>query len=198
MKRKRCRKGTPNIDYIEQDYEVAIAAEAFPLGIDRIDAELVWNGTQGGHDAGLGRNAGDGIKIAIIDTGIDYTHPALANNVKGGHRFLEKGAINDSNYMDDNGHGTHCAGIAAAEDNDIGVIGVAPKAHQYGVKVFNSDGLAWLSDIIAGVEWATDNGMNVRSMSFCSDGDSSVLHQACATAYSEGIVLVAVSCNDGS
>jgi hypothetical protein len=52
MKRRRCLKGTPNINYIEQDYEVAIAEEVLPWGIDRIDAELVWNGMQGGHDIG--------------------------------------------------------------------------------------------------------------------------------------------------
>ena len=191
-------KNNPNIAHIEPDCKVTIAEEVLPWGIDRIDAELVWNGTQGGHDVGLGRNAGDGIKIAIIDTGIDYTHPDLANNVKGGHRFQENGAINDDNFMDDNGHGTHCAGIAAAEDNDIGVIGVAPKAHLYGVKVLNSDGIGWLSDLIAGVEWATDNGMNVISMSLCTRSDASFLHQACDTAYSNGIVVVAASCNDNS
>ena len=73
-------KNNPNIAYIAPDCKVTIAEAVLPWGIDRIDAELVWNGTQGGHNAGLGRNAGDGIKIAIIDTGIDYTHPDLANN----------------------------------------------------------------------------------------------------------------------
>jgi subtilisin len=104
-------KKNPNIEYIEPDCKVTIAGEVLPWGIDRIDAELVWNGTQGGHDVGLGRNAGDGIKIAIIDTGIDYTHPDLANNVKGGVSFVDY----TTDYMDDHGHGTHCAGIAAAE-----------------------------------------------------------------------------------
>jgi hypothetical protein len=188
-------KKDSNVTYVEPDYEVTIAAEVLPWGIDRIDAELVWNGTQGGHDVGLGRNAGDGIKIAIIDTGIDYTHPDLANNVKGGHRFLERGAINDSNYMDDHGHGTHCAGIAAAEDNDIGVIGVAPKAHLYGVKTFNSRGVGSTSDIIAGIEWATDNGMNVISMSFGSHENSWAVRDACNEAYSAGIVLVGAAAN---
>jgi hypothetical protein len=191
-------KKNPNIAHIEPDCKVAIAEEALPFGIDRIDAELVWNGTEGGHDVGLDRNAGDGIKIAIIDTGIDYTHPDLDDNVKGGHRFQENGAINDDNYMDDNGHGTHCAGIAAAEGNDIGVIGVAPRAHLYSVKVLNSDGIGWLSDLLAGIEWSTDNGMNIISMSLCTDSRWSLMQQACDTAYSNGIVVVAASCNDGS
>lgn len=188
-------KRNPNIEYIEPDYEVTIAAEVLPWGIDRIDADLVWNGTQSGHDVGLGRNAGDGIKIAILDTGIDYTHPDLANNVKGGHRFLERGAINDSNYMDDHGHGTFCAGIAAPEDNDVGVIGVAPKAHLHGVKTFNSNGSGSTSDIIAGIEWATDNGMNVISMSFGSHENSWAVRDACNEAYSAGIVLVGAAAN---
>ena len=188
-------KRNPNIEYIEPDYEVTIAAEVLPWGIDRTDADLVWNGTQGGQDVVLGRNAGDGIKIAIIDTGIGYTHPDLANNVKGGHRFLERGAINDSNYMDDHGHGTFCAGIAAPEDNDIGVIGVAPKAHLYGVKTFNSRGVGSTSDIIASIEWSTDNGMNVISMSFGSHENSWAVRDACNEAYSAGIVLVGAAAN---
>ena len=191
-------KKNPNIACIEPDCMVTITGEVLPWGIDRIDAELVWNGTQGGHDVGLGRNAGDGIKIAIIDTGIDYTHPDLANNVKGGHSFLENGAFSGDDFMDDHGHGTHCAGIAAAEDNGIGVIGVAPKAHLYGVKVMNSGGIGFLSDLIAGVEWSTDNGMNVISMSLATRSRSPVLRQACDTAYSNGIVLVAGSGNDNS
>jgi subtilisin len=184
-------KNNPNIEYIEPDYEVTIAAEVLPWGIDRIDAELVWNGTQGGHDVGLGRNAGDGFKIAILDTGIDYTHPDLANNVKGGVSFVDY----TTDYMDDHGHGTQCAGIAAAEDNDIGAIGVAPKAHLYAVKVMSSEGYGSTSRLLAGIEWATDNGMNVISMSIGSHEWAFVVENACNEAYSAGIVLVAAACN---
>ena len=187
-------KKNPNIEYIEPDYEVTIAEEVLPWGIDRIGADLVWNGTQGGHDAGLGRNAGNGIKIAILDTGIDYTHPDLANNVKGGVSFVDY----TTDYIDDHGHGTHCAGIAVAIDNEIGVIGVAPKAHLYAVKVLESNGAGHMSDLTAGVEWSIDNGMKVISMGLCTLSDSTTLHDACDLAYSGGIVVVASSCNDNS
>ncbi|RLG26751.1 subtilisin [Methanosarcinales archaeon] len=187
-------KNNPNIAHIEPDCEVAIAEEVLPFGIDRIDAELVWNGTEGGHDVGLGRNAGDGIKIAILDTGIDYTHPDLANNVKGGVSFVDY----TTDYMDDNGHGTYCAGIAAAEDNDIGVIGVAPKAHLYAVKVLDSNGIGYVSALTKAVEWSRDNDMDVISMSLCTISDSISLHLACNQAQELGTVVVAASGNDNS
>jgi subtilisin len=187
-------KKNPNIDYIEPDCEVTIAEEILPWGIDRIDAELVWNGTQGGHDVGLGRNAGEGINISIIDTGIDYTHPDLANNVKGGVSFVDY----TTDYMDDHGHGTHCAGIAAAEDNDIGVIGVAPKAHLYAVKVMDSGGSGHVSDLVKAVDWSRHNDMNVISMSLATDSDLTALRLACNQAQELGTVVVAASCNDNS
>lgn len=187
-------KKNPNIEHIEPDYEVTIAAEVLPWGIDRIDAELVWNGTQGGHDVGLSRNAGDGINISIIDTGIDYTHPDLANNVKGGVSFVDY----TTDYMDDHGHGTQCAGIAAADDNDIGVIGVAPKAHLYAVKVLDRNGSGHVSDVTKAVDWSRHNDMNVISMSLCTISESVYLHLACNQAQELGTVVVAAACNDNS
>lgn len=95
--------------------------------------------------------------MAIIDTGIDYDHPDLDDNYAGGYDFVN----GDRNRMDDNGHGTHCAGIVAAENNTEGVIGVAPKADLYGVKVLDSGGSGSLSHVIAGIEWAVQ-GPNGR------------------------------------
>jgi subtilisin family serine protease len=184
----------PEVELIEPDYKVKALGESLPWGVDRIDAELVWNGTEKGTDVVAGRNAGQGINVSILDTGIDYTHQDLAENVKGGHRFL--GGINDDDYMDDHGHGTHCAGIVAAVDNDEGVIGTAPEVNLYGVKVLNNSGVGYTSDLVKGIEWSVNNGMQIISMSLGTETYSASLHTACNTAYDAGLLLVAASGND--
>ena len=183
------------VAYIERDYEVQAIEDSLPWGVDRIDAELVWNGTEDGCDITEGGNAGFGINVSIIDTGIDYNHPDLADNYKVfGYDFVN----GDTDPMDDNGHGTHCAGIIAAVDNDIGVIGVAPEAGLYAVKVLDSSGSGYVSDVIAGIEWSVNNSMNIISMSLGSGSDSTALHDACDAAYNAGLLLVAAAGNDGN
>lgn len=175
------------VAYVEPDYKVYALGETLPWGVDRIDAEKV-------HPY----DKGTGVKVAIIDTGIDYTHPNLDANYRGGIGY-RKGIVIDP--MDDQGHGTHCAGIVAAEDNEIGVIGVAPEAYLYAVKVLNQyeDGYyGYSSDVVAGIDWAINNGIQVISMSIGSDYDSVTLHNACdAAAYNAGIIVVAAVGNDG-
>lgn len=175
----------PNIAYIEADGVVhAIDAELdSSWGVEHIGAGIV-------HEY----NKGTGVKVAIIDTGIDYTHPDLDANYKGGYDFVN----DDADPMDDNGHGTHCAGIVAAEDNEIGVIGVAPEAHLYAVKVLDSSGSGYLSDVIAGIDWSVSNDLQIISLSLGTDTDYQSLHDACDRAYNSGIVLVAAAGNDGN
>jgi len=175
----------PVIAYIERDYEVyAIDAELDnSWGVKRIGGGIVH-----------GYNKGTGVMVAIIDTGIDYNHPDLDANYKGGIDYVNK----DSDPMDDNGHGTHCAGIVAAEDNGGGVVGVAPKAGLYAVKVLNRKGSGAVSDVVAGIQWSIDNGMQVISMSLGSSSDSTSLRNACDMAYNSGIVLVAAAGNSGN
>ena len=113
----------PRVTYVEMDGEVHTLDTELDnsWGVKRIGAGTV-------HDSG---NKGTGVNVAIIDTGIDYTHSDLNDNYIGGYDFVN----GDSDPMDDNGHGTPCAGIVAAEDNGKGVVGVAPEAHLYAVKV---------------------------------------------------------------
>ena len=176
-------KRNPNIAYIELDGQVYITQDTLPWGIDRIDAEVV-------HPY----NKGWGVKVAIIDTGIDYNHPDLDDNYEGGYDFVN----NDYFPMDDNGHGTHCAGIVAAEDNDIGVIGVSPEAGLYAVKVLDAKGSGYVSDVVAGIQWSIDNGMQIISMSLGSSSDSTSLRDACDGAYNSGILLFAAAGNSGN
>ena len=111
-----------------------------------------------------------------------------------------------SDPLDDNGHGTHCAGIIAAVDNDIGVIGVAPEANLYSLKMLDSTGSGYSSDLIAAIEWAIQthedadsaNDIQIISMSLGSDSGVTALETACSQAYAHGILLVAAAGNDGN
>jgi len=180
------------VAYVEPDYVVEALGEILPWGVDRIDADVVHKYP----------NMGTGIYVAVLDTGIDYTHPDLDANYAGGYDF----ANNDIDPIDDNGHGTHCAGIVAAIDNDIGVIGVAPEAKIYAVKVLDSQGSGFYSAVIAGIEWAvkgddnlegTGDDARVISMSFGGGSGSTALHDALYAAYGKGIILVAAAGNGG-
>ena len=170
----------PNILTVEENIRFTATTQTTDWGITQIKADQA-------HTSGY---KGTGVKVAILDTGIDYTHPDLADNYDP--LFW---SFTDS-PMDDHGHGTHCAGIVAATDNTFGVIGVAPEATLHAVKVLDSSGSGWLTDIIAGIDWSVSNGMDVISMSLGSNSYSSSFEQACNEAYSSGVVLVAAAGND--
>ena len=151
-------------------------------GVERIDADSVWD-----------TNTGQGIKVAIIDSGIDVDHPDLMDNIKGGCNTVDP----RKSWDDDYGHGTHVAGIVAALDNIIGVVGVAPEAHLYAVKVLNRRGIGFASDIIDGLQWCIDNGIQVANMSIGSSGNAESYHDAIIAARNEGITIVAAAGNNG-
>ena len=185
-------KKNPNITNVELDSMVyALDAELEnSWGVKRIGAGIV-------HDFG---NYGDGIKIAIIDTGIDEDHPDLDDNIKGGINFVSKPSWrtpDPNKWDDDNGHGTHVAGIIAAEDNNIGVVGVAPGADLYALKVLDRTGSGYVSDVVMAIQWATVNEIQVINMSLGGAYDI-WLDGACLLAYVEGLILVAAAGNGGS
>lgn len=159
--------------------------QSVPWGIDRIDADLAWP-----------NSTGQGIKVAILDTGIDVDHPDLEPNPLDGVNIINP----KKHYDDDNGHGTHVAGIVAAVDNTIGVIGVANQASLFGVKVLDRRGNGWMSDVIAGLEWCMNNydGMDVINMSLGTSSDSSIFHDVIIAVDDAGIVIVAAAGNNGS
>lgn len=157
--------------------------------IDNYDISSWWLkdiGAKAVHDA---NDTGIGIKIAILDTGIDYKHPDLTPNYKGGYNFIN----NNEDPMDDNGHGTHVAGIiAAAGTNGIHAIaGVAPRASIYAVKVSDSMGKGSFDTLIQGIDWAINHKMNIITMSITSEDGSLALQKAIDVAYNNyGIILV--------
>jgi subtilisin len=157
--------------------------ETLPWGIDRIDAELVWPSG----------NTADPIKVGIIDTGISNKHPDLLANIKGGVNTINS----FKSWNDDNGHGSHVAGIVAALDNDIGVIGAGPQINLYAIKVLGANGSGYLSDVIEGIEWAIANKMQVINMSLGTSSDIQSFHDAVTAAKNAGIVVVAAAGNSG-
>ncbi len=177
----------PGVLRIDNDVEVFALgktqpAQVLPWGIDRVDAELAWPIT-----------TADPIKVAIVDTGIDLKHPDLKYNIKGGYN-----AINPlKSPNDDNGHGTHVAGIVAALNNTIGVVGVGPQVDLYAVKVLNAAGSGYLSDIIEGLDWAIQNGMQVVNMSLGTSVDVPSFREAVQRVYQAGIIQVAAAGNTG-
>ena len=180
----------PKIAYIEDDIQVHAQGEILPLGVERIDADKVWDSDEN-TQTDTNANTGAGVKIAVLDTGIDADHPDLIANVKGGISFVS----NPRKWDDDNGHGTHVAGTIAAMDNDIGVIGVAPDASLYGVKVLDRYGSGYLSDVIAGIDWAKNNNMDIITMSLSTVTHVSTFEVACDNAYTDGVVIVAAAGN---
>lgn len=156
-------------------------AQVLPWGIDRIDAELVWSS---------GNNA-DSIKVGIIDTGISKEHPDLRENTKGGVNTINP----QKSWDDDNGHGSHVAGIAGALNNTVGVVGAGPLIDLYAIKVLGANGSGFLSDVIEGIQWAIANNMLVINMSL-GGSDVQSMHDAVIAAKNAGIVVVAAAGNN--
>lgn len=180
-------KNNPLISYIEPDMVMHTNAQIIPTGISRIAAT-----------AGIdGNNSEAGVDVAIIDTGIDKDHPDL--KVVDGVRYY-LGLFTDSNYDDDNGHGSHVSGIVAARDNDIGVVGIVPGARLYAVKVLNKRGSGYLSDIIKGLDWVAGKAstIDVVNMSLGGTGTSTAYHNAIINCVNAGIVVVVAAGNESS
>jgi len=159
------------------------APQVTPWGISDINAPAVW-----AHN-----NTGDPIKVGIIDTGISSSHPDLAANIKGGINTIKP----SRGWDDDNGHGSHVAGTIAALNNTQGVVGGAPQADLYAIKVLNSAGSGYYSDIIEGLQWAIDKHLQVVNMSLGGTSDYGPLHDAITAARNAGILVVAAAGNSG-
>ena len=175
----------PEVDYVEPDIKVKAFAQSLPTGIDRVDADL--SSTKSGDGSGSVN-----VDIAILDTGIDLNHPDL--NIYSQVTFVS----GTSSGNDDNGHGTAVAGIAAAKDNSGGVVGIAPGARLWSVKVLDSSGNGFTSDIIEGIDYVTAhaNEIDAANMSFGGEGSSTALRTAIINSVSAGVTYAAAAGND--
>ncbi|TBR21005.1 hypothetical protein EPO15_11405 [bacterium] len=156
----------------------AEAASKMPWGIERVNAAGAWS-----------RTMGAGVRVAVLDTGIDATHPALKANFKGGFNSAQEGG----SYKDGHGHGTHVAGTVAGASKEV--VGVAPQASLYAVKVLDDEGNGTFASIIKGLEWAVENRMQVVNMSL-GGPHSEALEAAVKKTLAAGVVIVAAAGND--
>ena len=177
----------PKVLLIEPDVTVyAIGELEDSWGVQQIGAAPAV------HNSG---NTGANVKVAVIDSGIDYNHRDLKDNYVRGYDFVNK----DNDPMDDNGHGTHVAGTIAAAWDGSGVVGVAPDAKIYALKVLNASGSGYFSDIIAALQWCVDNGIQVTNNSYGSSGDPGATTKAAFdNAYAKGIIHIAAAGNNGT
>jgi subtilisin family serine protease len=162
--------------------------QSVPWGIALVNAQQVWKLTKG-------RGT---VNVAIFDTGIDARHPDLGANVAGGYNVFTQ----DANSFDDNGHGTHVAGTIAALDNARGVVGVAPEARLWAVKVLDKDGNGTDETIVAGVdkllEWKHAlGGQWIVSLSLGATDPSDAERAAFQRLADEGVLAVAAAGNRG-
>ncbi len=187
----------PRVAYVEPNQVFKVNAQALPTGIDRIDAERDPVAKINGIDERVN------VDIAILDTGIELTHPDLnvyrytncARNGPNNKVCLD----NDSASNDLLGHGTHVAGTAAAIDNGSGVVGVAPGARLWAVKVMDDTGTGYTSWIIAGIDYVTAHAseIDVANMSLGCPCISNAMNTAVNNSITAGVVYAIAAGNDG-
>ena len=177
----------PRVASVEPDVKIfAVDAELDNTwGVKRIGAGSV-------HTNGV---RGASVKVAVIDTGIDCAHPELVGHCVPGWDFVN----NHANPIDDNGHGTHVAGTIAAAKDGLGVVGVAPEATLYSLKVLDQTGSGDFSNVIAALEWAITNGIQITNNSYGSTQDpGSLVKDEFDKAAAAGLLHVAAAGNSGN
>ena len=139
---------------------------------------------------------GQGVRVAILDTGLNEAHEDIDDNVIGGKDF-SGGSISE-NHVDNGstGHGSHCAGIIAGEYNDLYGSGIAPEANVCSLCVFTPSGTSKTSNIVRAIEYAIDEGFDVMSMSFGSGSYDGKTAEAILKAYNSGVAVFCSAGND--
>lgn len=184
-------KKNPDIKYVEPDSKIKIA-ESSDVQPGETEVSEQWNlaaiGAPAAWQDGL---TGRGVKIAIMDSGI-AAHQDL--QIAGGISTVD---YTDS-FEDDEGHGTHVAGIIGANHDGQGTDGIAPDADLFAVKVLDNTGEGYLSDLLEGIDWAISKDMDIINLSMGTPDKSDALEEAMQKAYQAGILLVAASGNEGA
>lgn len=137
---------------------------------------------------------GEGVVIAVLDTGVDLDHDDLKNNLLPGINIIDK----SKPPQDDNGHGSHITGILVAEDNNIGIVGVCPKAKVRPVKVLDADGNGNMLNVAEGIRWAIDQKVDFIAMSIGAPVPVQQVRKAIQAAEAQGIVTFVSAGNAGN
>ena len=185
----------PRVRFIEHDGKVhalnipnstervpAPEKQVTPHGITRSNATKAW-----------AQSTGKGVTVAIIDTGIDSTHADLAGRVTDGANFSTS---DRAAWRDGHGHGTHVSGTVAANNDSIGVVGMAPDASLLAVKVLDDYGSGSYSNVTAGIEWSIGKAQ-VANMSLGGTSDNQALREALIKAHKKGLIVIAAAGNSG-
>jgi subtilisin family serine protease len=181
----------PRVAYVSADRELHIDVQTLPTGINRIDGEL--SSTASGNGSGSVN-----VDVAVIDTGIDLTHPDLNVYVAGAKNCSSGKSANDGN-----GHGTHVAGTIGAKDDGNGVVGVAPGARLWPVRVLNNAGSGSWASVICGIDYVTAHAgeIEVANMSLGGTGKdgscaSDALHEAICASVAAGVTYAVAAGNE--
>ena len=181
---------SPEVEYAEQNFIVKTTYKPNDTMFSKqyapqiVKAPEAWDITAGDKS----------VVLSIVDTGIDLKHPDLAGKILKGYDVVDK----DNEPMDGQGHGTHCAGIAAAiTNNSEGIAGIAPKCSILPVRVLDDNGSGSNSDVAEGIVWAAEHGANVISMSLGGKQKSNAVEDAVKLAISKNIIVIAAMGNDG-
>ena len=186
-------RAQPQVRYVEQDGRVSAAFT--PNDPAYNDPSKVYGPQQIGASTAWDSTTGANVTIAILDTGIDHTHPEFAGRITAGWDFAQQ----DGDPSDDHGHGTHVAGIAgAAIHNGVGIAGMAGAAQIMPVKVLNASATGWWSDVAAGIRWAADHGAQVINLSLSGSIGSQALSDAIEYAHGLGVLVVAAAGNESA
>ncbi len=162
-------------------------ANEIPDGVSSIQAPEFWN--KGYY--------GQGITIAVLDTGCQTNHPDLKGRIIGGKNFTNEDFGQSNIYEDYNGHGTHVAGIIAANKNDTGIAGVAPKANLLILKVLDKNGTGTYKAITKAIKYAISKKVDIITMSLGGSSPNSALHSSIKSAVQNEIAVVCAASNEG-
>ncbi|SEA83635.1 thermitase [Thalassobacillus cyri] len=181
----------PNVEYAEPNYKFNVSwtpndyyYSGYQYGPQNTYTEQAWDITRGSSSQ----------EIAVVDSGVDYTHPDLDGKTIRGYDFVD----NDYYPMDENDHGTHVAGTAAAEtNNSTGVAGMAPYTKILAVRALDANGSGSLANIADAIRYSADQGAEVINLSLGCNCDTATLENAVNYAWNKGSVIIAAAGNDG-
>lgn len=180
----KLRKFEPSIT-IQQDKEYKVAVDTVRDSLTKINAQPQYTSPY----------TGKNVKVGILDSGIDTEHRDL--KVVNGFCSLAPDCSTGVPYDDNNGHGTHVAGVIAALANGTGLVGIAPNVDLYSIKVLNDLGAGTTSSIVQGIEWAINQKLDIINLSITSTTDDPLIKKALEVAYAKGLMIVGAAGNQG-